>query len=331
MLDRFGVTFDWRGASIDAITAIAKQADESGYGYLCIPEAWGLEAFSTVGHLLNVTKKIKIGTGVINVYSRSAATIAMGCTTLNQLAPGRFFLGLGTSGRALIEGWHGVKFERSLQRTKEYVEVIRMILRGQEVGYDGEVLELGRFRLFASPPKNEIEIYLGAIGERNLALAGMIASGAIVALYPISKLDKCIRAVNGNGGAKKVFAYLPVQIANSTSEVDLAQAELSRYVAFYIVSMGKYYAQNLSNLGFGRQVNEVLGVASSRGSKQAASAIRPGFLEEFCLIGSLEEILERVSKLPEQVYPVFGTKATSLEEAFASSKLLTEIAALRTR
>src|SRR5487761_951886 len=148
MLERFGVTIDWRGATINAITTIAKKADECGYGYLWIPEAWGLEAFSTIGHLLSATKKIKIGTGVINVHSRSAATIAMGSATLNQLAPGRFLLGLGTSGRRLIEGWHGVKFEKSFQRTKEYVEAIQKILKGEEARYGGDLLKMSGFRLF---------------------------------------------------------------------------------------------------------------------------------------------------------------------------------------
>lgn len=326
MLDRFGVTFDWRGATIDGITAIAKQADETGYGYLWVPEAWGLEAFSTIGHLLSCTKKIKIGTGVINVYSRSAATIAMGCATMDQLARGRFLLGLGTSGRRLIEGWHGVKFERSLQRTKEYVEAIQKILKGGEASYGGDLLKMSGFRLFSSPPKNEIEIYLGAIGERNLALSGQIASGAIVALYPISKFEQCLKAVNQYGIKKKVFAYLPLRVVDSQSEAEVAKTELSRYIAFYIASMGKYYAQNLSNLGFGDQVQEIQNVAASRGSKEAAQVISEAFLREFCLIGSPKEILERVTSIPDQVYPVFGLNATSLGASLASSKCLSQIA-----
>ena len=324
MLERFGVTIDWRGATINAITTIAKKADECGYGYLWIPEAWGLEAFSTIGHLLCATKKIKIGTGVINVYSRSAATIAMGSATLSQIAPERFLLGLGTSGRGLIEGWHGIKFESSLQRTKEYVDVIQRILKGQEASYSGDILKLSRFRLFTSPPENEIEIYLGAIGGRNLALSGQVASGAIVALYPISKLDQCIKSVNPTGGDKKVFAYLPLRVANSESEAGMARAELSRYVSFYIASMGRYYSQNLSNLGFENQVEEIQ--AAARGGKETASAISDEFLKEFCLIGSPKEILERVAKLPSKVCPVFGLNAASLQGGLASSKWLSEIA-----
>ncbi|HKW03754.1 MAG TPA: LLM class flavin-dependent oxidoreductase, partial [Nitrososphaerales archaeon] len=85
MLERFGVTFDWRGATMGAISNISKLADVSGFGYLWIPEAWGLEAFSTIGYLFGVTKNIKIGAGIVNVYSRSAATIAMASATLDQI------------------------------------------------------------------------------------------------------------------------------------------------------------------------------------------------------------------------------------------------------
>ncbi len=329
MFERFGVTIDWRGATIEGLTAIARQADETGYSHLFIPEAWGLEAFSTIGYLLAVTNKIKIGTGVINIFSRSAATIAMSCATLNQLAPGRFVLGLGTSGRGVVQSWHGIEFNKPFERTREYIDVIRKILSGEEAKYDGSILKLDRFRLFTKPQANEIEILLGAIGERNLALSGQIASGAIVALYPFSKLRQCVRTVNqaSNGLGKKVFAYLPLRVTRSQEEAMLARAELSRYLSFYISSMGDYYAKNLSKLGFPEQVEKLRSVTAMHGSKEAANTIAEEFLEEFCLIGTPKEVLERAAEIPDGVYPVFGVKATSLREGHESAKWLNEIAA----
>ena len=142
------MTVDWRGATIDALNTIALQADYSGCGYFWVPEAWGLEAFSTIGHLLTITRQIKIGPGIVNIFSRSAATIGMSCATLNQLAPGRFVLGLGTSGKGLVEYFHGAKFEKKFKRMNEYVEVIKKVSSGQIVEYNGEILKLSRFRLY---------------------------------------------------------------------------------------------------------------------------------------------------------------------------------------
>ncbi len=327
-VERFGVTIDWRGATIEGVAAIARQADDTGYGHLFIPEAWGLEAFSTIGHLLSITKRIKIGTGVVNIYSRSPATIAMSCATLNQLAPGRFELGLGTSGRGLVESWHGIKFERPFQRTKEYIDVIKKILSGQEAKYYGDILKLDRFRLFTRPPANEIEILLGAMGQKNLVMSGQVANGAIVVLYPISKLGQCVKAVNQNSNnpRKKVFVYLPLRITHSPDETLRARVELARYLSFYISSMGDYYSSNLSKLGYGDQIAKIRSVASERGSKEGADLIPEEFLEEFCLIGSPKEVLEKALKIIEGAHPVFGVKATSLAEGLESAKWLNEIA-----
>lgn len=314
MLERFGVTFDWRGATIDAVSNISKLADVSGFGYLWIPEAWGLEAFSTIGYLFGVTRNIKIGAGVVNVYSRSAATIAMASATLDQIAPRRFLLGLGTSGKRLVEGWHGMSFANSLERTTAYVEIIRMILKGEEARYDGESFKLSRFRLYSTPPQTDIEIHVGAMGEKNLALASKIADGAIVTLYPISKLGQCAESINqSSSNEKKLFAYLPLRIVETDSERQEARAELSKYLAFYIASMGIYYAQNLSRLGFEREVEQIL--LARREKKETPFPISDELFDELCLVGSKGEILERVSKLPKGVYPVFGLDPKSPRQA----------------
>jgi alkanesulfonate monooxygenase SsuD/methylene tetrahydromethanopterin reductase-like flavin-dependent oxidoreductase (luciferase family) len=328
LIERFGVTVDWRGATIDGVTAIAKQADESGYGHLFIPEAWGLEAFSTIGYLLSITKRIKIATGVVNVFSRSAATIAMSCATLNQLAPGRFILGIGVSGRGVIESWHGLEFKIPLQRTREYVDVIKAILRGDVANYNGRVLKLERFRLFTTPPSQEIEILLGAIGEKNLRVAGEIADGAILALYPISKLRETLAIMNelSDESSKRVFSYLPFRITHSRVEFDSSRLELSRYLSFYISSMGEYYHSNLSKLGYGEEVEKIRTTAANSGSKEAASSITPEFLDDLTLIGSPSDILRKVSAMSKETIPVLGVKGASIKDGIESAKMLDELA-----
>jgi alkanesulfonate monooxygenase SsuD/methylene tetrahydromethanopterin reductase-like flavin-dependent oxidoreductase (luciferase family) len=329
MIDHFGVTVDWRGATIDGLTSISLQADYSGCGYLWVPEAWGLEAFSTLGRLLSITKRIRIGTGVANIFSRTAGTIGMACATLNQIAPGRFLLGLGISGRGLVESFHGVKFETPFERMQEYVDVIRKVESGEPVDYNGKILKLSKFRLFAEPVKPPVPLYLGAMGEKNLNLAGKIADGAIVTCYPLSKLGQCLDAVNQSDPSKKkkIFAFIHLRLVNNEREEAVAKLEVARFVSFYVASMGEYYAQNLRRLGFEKEVNEIRAAASSGGTSEAAKVISEDFLQEFSLIGRPAEILARVTSIPDNAHPVFVLDATSTRQADASARALREISA----
>lgn len=330
MLERFGVTFDWRGASLEAITTISLQADHSGCGYFFVGEAWGLEAFSTVGHVLTVTKKIKVGTGVVSIYSRTPATIAMACATLNQLAPGRFLLGLGTSGQGLVEAFHGAKFDRPFERTKKYVEDIKKIQSGELVDYSGRP-ERARIRLFATPVKPPVPTFLGAIGEKNLALSGKVADGAIVTMYPISKLGFCRDLVRQGNASSKVFSFIPIKVANNDREEAAGKFEISKLIAFYVASMGKYYAQNLAKLGYEKQVNEIKQAAATGGTSEAAKIISDDLLRDFALVGTPSQIIDRLARFPDGVNPVLAFSASTAKDGDVAAKAIRDLSAVLAR
>lgn len=327
MIDRFGVTVDWRGATIEALTTIALQADHSGCGYLWLQEAWGLEAFSSVAHALSITRRIRVGTGIVNIFSRSQATIGMACATLNQLAPGRFMLGLGMGGKGLVESFHGRRFEKPFKRMEEYIETIKKIQSGEPVDYDGEILKLARFRLYTTPAKPPLPIYLGALGEKSLAFAGRVGDGAIVTLYPISKLAQCSNIVNQADltKKKKVFAFIHMKVTSNEREEAAAKEEVSKFVSFYVASMGKYYAQNLIKLGYEKQVEEIKAAVATGGFSEASKVISDEFLREFALIGTPARILDAIVKIPDGVNPIFVLNATSTKEGDAAARGLREI------
>lgn len=329
MIDQFGVTVDWRGATIEALTTISLQADYSGCGYLWVPEAWGLEAFSTVGRLISITKRIRVGTGVVNIYSRTAGTLGMGCATMNQMAPGRFLLGLGVSGDGLVESFHGMKFERPFKRMQEYVECVRKIQSGEPVDYEGEILRLSRFRLFTSPVNPPVPVYIGAMGEKNLAFAGKIADGAIVTCFPVSKLPQSSELVNQSDASKKkkVFAFIHMSLPSNEREEAAAKLEVAKFISFYVTSMGKYYAQNLIRLGFAKEVEAIKSAASSGGTAEAVKVITEDFLNEFSLIGRPTRIIERLATIPENIHPIFVLNATTSKEGDNSARALREISA----
>lgn len=311
---KLGVSILWRGATVQSSEKIALEVDRIGFDYLWLTEAWGIEALSTAGYLLGKTNRIKIGVGVLNVFSRSAAVIGMACATLDQIAPDRFVLGLGTSGKAVIERWHGLQFSRPMERTREYVDVIRKVARGDQVDYSGEILkDLSGFRLYTRSRNSDQEIYVGAIGKKNLELAGEISDGAILTMYPLSALPRALEIVNGKKKEKRLFVYLPVKIVNTEEEETNARADVARNIGFYVASMGKYYAQNLSALGFAQDVSKILVAYSKGGSRAAAEAVDDNLIQELSIIGSAEQVKEKLmTKIPSGVIPVFTIDPGSL-------------------
>src|SRR5579883_3444037 len=146
---------DW-----NAVVEKVRIADELGFDSIWLGESWGYELFTSMADLVRATKRIKIGAGIANIFSRTPALIASTVATLDERSGGRIILGLGPSGANVIEHWHGVKFEKPVRRTREYVEIIRMILRGEKLVYHGEFFNLERgFKLRFKPLRADLPIY----------------------------------------------------------------------------------------------------------------------------------------------------------------------------
>src|SRR3954470_15268013 len=169
---------------------IIREAERLGYDSVWTAEAYGSDAATILGWIAAQTSKIKIGAAIFQMPARSAAMTAMTAATLDQLSGGRMLLGIGSSGPQVSEGWHGVRFARQLQRTREYVAVVRRALARERVEFHGETLELplpdgpGKaLKLTIAPVQDRIPIYLAAIGPNNTRLAGEIADGWIPTLF----------------------------------------------------------------------------------------------------------------------------------------------------
>src|ERR671936_433005 len=170
--------------------ALVREAEAAGYDSVWAAEAYGSDAATVLAWLAAQTSRIKLGSAIFQIPARSPAMTAMTAATLDQLSNGRFRLGLGPSGPQVSEGWHGVRFGRQLQRTREYVEVVRKALARERVEYHGETIELplpdgpGKaLKLTIGTVQERIPIYLAAIGPKNTALAGEIADGWIPTLF----------------------------------------------------------------------------------------------------------------------------------------------------
>jgi F420-dependent oxidoreductase-like protein len=290
---------DW-----NAVMEKVKIADELGYDSIWLGESWGYELFTSMADLVRVTKRIKIGAGIANIYSRTPALIASTVATLDERSGGRILLGLGPSGANVIEHWHGVAFEKPVKRTREYVEIIRMILRGERLVYHGEMFNLERgFKLRFTPPRKEIPIYIAAMGPKNVVQSGEIADGILPVHWPGNKwghlreeLDEGARLAGRPPHSAAIAPYITTAILSENAdehERAAARTLIAAPLAYYIGRMGVYYAQMLIRNGYGREV-ELVQEGWKQGMKSAIEAVTPELLDATSIIGTPQEVVVKL-------------------------------------
>src|SRR4051812_4946869 len=262
------------GLSSEDQLALVQEAERLGYDSVWTAEAYGSDAATILGWVAQATSRIRLGSGIFQMPGRSAAMTAMTAATLDQLSGGRMILGIGSSGPQVAEGWHGQRFGRQLQRTREYVDVVRMALRRERVEYGGETLTLplpdgpGKaLKLTIAPVQEQIPIYLAAIGPKNTALAAEIADGWIPTLFSpehVGEFRPLLRegfARAGNGKGFDDFEIVPTVSAMVSGDRDRARDAMRHYVALYVGGMGSrkqnFYNALVQRYGFEDAAREV--------------------------------------------------------------------------
>src|SRR6476646_6581436 len=251
---------------------IVQEAERLGYDSVWAAEAYGSDTATVLGWLAGQTSKIRLGSGIFQMPGRSAAMTAMTAATIDQLSNGRMILGIGSSGPQVAEGWHGQRFGRQLQRTREYVAVVRRALSRERLEFHGETLELplpdgpGKpLKLTIAPVQERIPIYLAAIGPKHTALAGEIADGWIptfVSPEHVSGLREHLdegaaragRSLDGFDMAPTVNAYI-------SDDRELARNLIRPVLALYIGGMGSrdqnFYNNLVRRYGFEEAAKEI--------------------------------------------------------------------------
>jgi len=249
-----------------------------------IPETWGMENFSMLSLACVENKFSKIGSSIINIYSRSPSLIAMGAVTVDTISNKRLVLGLGTSTKPLIEDFHGDKFEKPVKRMKEYVEIIRLILTGKIINYSGEIFSLKDFSLLIKPPRNTIPIYLAAVNQKMVELAWEIADGVIFYLRPKNEIKSTLVRMQNE---KKIDASLQIiTCVNEDSEKAIIRAK--KTLAFY-VSVGKIYREFLASHGFENETKNIFEEYEKNGLQNNYELVPESMVSELCIAGTQDE------------------------------------------
>jgi alkanesulfonate monooxygenase SsuD/methylene tetrahydromethanopterin reductase-like flavin-dependent oxidoreductase (luciferase family) len=256
-----------------------------------IPETWGMENFSTMSAVASNTESQKIGSSIINIYSRSPSTIAMGAATVDILSKGRLILGLGTSSMPIVEDFHGYKFSNPVQRMKEYVEIIRLALSKKQMNYSGKIFQLNNFTLLIEPKRKSIPIYLAAINEKMVNLTWEIADGVIFYLRPLEELKETITKMQSK---KRIdVACQIITCVSEDSENAILRAK--KTLAFY-VSVGDIYREFLSKNGFQNETKNIFEEFKNSGFKSNHELVTDKMLNSLCIAGNPNESKKQLQK-----------------------------------
>ncbi|PSP90241.1 TIGR04024 family LLM class F420-dependent oxidoreductase [Halobacteriales archaeon QS_4_69_34] len=285
--------------SVDALVEQAQLAEELGYERAWLPESWGRNAAVVLAAIAGRTEAIGLGTSITPVYSRSPALIGQTAATLQEVSGGRFRLGLGPSGPLVIENWHGVDFERPLRHTRETVEIVRELLSGADVNYDGELFDLSGFRLRCEPPGVPPEIDVAAMGPKAVELAGRFADGWHAVMFTREGIAE--RAADLRRGAelgerdpadvRTTFAVGCCVLEDRERARELAR----QHLAFYLGGMGTFYRDSLAAQGHGGVASEVYEAWQAGEREAAMAAIPDDLLDAMAVAGTPTEARERLA------------------------------------
>ncbi|HEV3055973.1 MAG TPA: LLM class F420-dependent oxidoreductase [Solirubrobacteraceae bacterium] len=288
---------------------VVQEAERLGYDSVWAAEAYGSDAATVLGWLAAGTSKIKLGSAIFQMPARSPAMTAMTAATLDELSGGRFRLGIGSSGPQVAEGWHGQRFANQLQRTREYVEVVRKALARERLQYQGETLELplpdgpGKaLKLMIAPVQERIPIYLAAIGPKNTALAGEIADGWLPTFFSPEHVGG-LRALLEEGAARAGrsldgFEIVPNVTAYVSDDRELARNLMRPVLALYIGGMGSrkqnFYNQLVRRYGFEEAADEIQNLYLDGKQAEAGEAIPGELIDMVCLCGPRDFVRDRI-------------------------------------
>jgi F420-dependent oxidoreductase-like protein len=311
---RLGLNFGYWGSGPADNVVLAQEADRLGYHSIWTAEAWGSDCITPLTWLAAKTERINVGTAIMQMAARSPANTAMTAATLDLLTGGRMLLGLGVSGPQVVEGWHGVLYGKPLVRTREYVKIVRAILRrDRPLEHHGEHYDiplrggtgLGKpLKLILHPLRPKIPIYLAAIGPKNVALAAEIADGWLPVFFSPERMDlfreylEQGRACANGSNAISNFEIAPTAHIELGPDVNACRNAVKSTLALYIGGMGargqNFYYNLASRYGYEAAAANIQSLFLQGRKAEAASAVPDQLVDEVALCGPRERIADRL-------------------------------------
>ena len=298
----------WGASPPQGAVALAQEAERLGFDSVWAGEAWGSDVFTPLAWIGACTSRIRLCSGIAQLSARTPTATAMHALTLDHLSGGRFALGLGVSGPQVVEGWYGRPFGKPLERTREYVSIVRQVLRREApVTSDGPHYPLpwrgqggaglGKpLRSITHPLRADLPIYLGAEGPKNVALAAEIADGWLPLYYspfrPEVYADSLRKAAPG-------FEIAVTVVAQITDDVERGLLPVKASLAFYIGGMGakrrNFHKELMARMGFEAEAQQIQDLFFAGRRDEGIRAVPDAFADEISLVGPVERIRDRLA------------------------------------
>ncbi len=321
---------------------VVQEAERLGFDSAWSAEAYGSDAATVLAWLAAGTRTIRLGSAIFQMPGRSPAMTAMTAATIDQLSGGRMLLGIGSSGPQVAEGWHGQRFGRQLQRTREYVAVVRQALARERLEFHGETIELplpdgpGKpLKLTISPVQERIPIYLAAIGPRNTALAGEIADGWLPTFFSPEHVA-VLRALLQEGADRagrdlESFDIAPSVQLYVSDDREAARDLMRPMLALYIGGMGSrkqnFYNQLVGRYGFEDAAHEVQDLYLDGRREEAAAALPDALIDMVTLCGPRDVVRDRLAAFRDAgvgtlvIIPMAFDRAGRIDQLRAAAEL----------
>lgn len=296
-----------------------ERAESLGYDSIWTTEGWGGNAFVDLAEVAVHTDRLRFGTAITNVYSRSPAVLAMGAGSLARLSGGRVLLGLGASHPGFVEELHNVDYERPVRRSHEAIELIRALLEGEDpVEYEGELFSVEGF----TPLDQHVPIYNAAMGEANCRATGRVADGWIPFLLPFSMLDRAFETVataaSEVGRDPEDITVVPQVLSVVDDDPEAARDPIRTFVATYVGRFEAYRSTIADR--FPDETAEIAAAWETDGEEAAKQLVSEGMLKELGVAGTpdsareqLREILEIDAVDGAMVYVPTGSSHETIE------------------
>jgi F420-dependent oxidoreductase-like protein len=325
---------------------IARTAESLGYDSIWTAEAYGSDAATVLAWLAAGTTTIKLGSGIFQIPARSAAMTAMTAATIDNLSGGRMMLGLGTSGPQVSEGFHGVRFGKQLQRTREYVAVVRMALARERIEFHGETLELplpdgpGKaLKLTIRPVQSRIPIFLAVLGPKNVALAAEIADGWLPVFFSPEHTSEFRGPLEEgaavSGRSLDDFRICPSVNVMINDDLESARNAMRPILALYVGGMGSvkqnFYNRLMASYGFERAAQQVQELYLAGKKTEAMFALPDELIDLVSIVGPRDRVKQKIRAFRDAgvdtliVWPVMPDHEERKEQLRAIAELNEEI------
>ena len=313
---------------------ITKAAEDAGFDAVFSSESWGSDAFTPLAFLAAHTERIRLGTGVAQISARTPAATAMHAVTLDQVSAGRVILGLGVSDPRVVEGWYGMPARKPLDRSREYVEILRQVFRGEgPLEYDGEHYQLpfsgrgaeglGEPLKIMARPQREIPIWIGAEGPKNVAQTCEIADGWFPLYYSPWRADVYHDQIKDRPLGFEISVNVTMQI---TDDVEAALESVRVKLARCIGAMGatgqNYHTALMSRMGFEEAAHKIQDLFLEGHQDEAVAVVPIEFADELSLVGSIDRIKDRLQAWEESAVTMINVRPRSIPELHQIAELV---------